>query len=158
MQETTGDAAPELLSGVPEGAAAVKAHAPLEPGKGALCRVLVVADDDLIRTDIVYTLAESGYAVATATSDVRTALDYVADAAQDLHCALLDVDLSGESCLQLASSLESMNIPYLIVTAYSETEVRDMGFRAPLLEKPFRNGELSMRVSGLIRSTPAEDA
>ncbi|MFN3211328.1 MAG: hypothetical protein ACE369_20505, partial [Roseovarius sp.] len=84
-------------------------------------------------------------------------LDRVAQGAGALDCALLDVDLGGKSCLPLAASLDAVRVPYLLVTAHCEAVVREMGFQAPVLEKPFRPGELSSRLAQLLENPAARD-
>lgn len=126
------------------------------PGMGALRRVLVVEDDDFISADIACTLDESGFNVAGTAQSLGAAMRFVRDNAGQFDCALLDVDLGGESCQPLAASLDGLNVPYLLVTAHSEDVVRELGFRAPVIEKPFQAVQLSNRLSGLFVREPQE--
>lgn len=120
------------------------------PQIGMARRVLVVEDDGLICDDIECTLEESGFDVIGTMSTLAAAMDFVKANSRRIDCAVLDVELAGQSSLQLAKTLDWLNIPYLVVTAYSEKEVRELGFRAQVVEKPFRNGDLAARMSGLL--------
>jgi DNA-binding response OmpR family regulator len=116
-------------------------------------RVLVVEDDQLIRTALDVALPREGYAVlALPDGDRLTA--HVDDFRPDL--ALLDVRLGdGPDGYQLAGSLRRQStMPILFLTAADAVEDRLAGFEAggdDYLVKPFSMAELLARVKALLK-------
>ncbi len=132
-----------------DGSGTTIAVTPVAPGHGVLRRVLVVEDDPLIGEDIACTLDECGFSVVGRVQTLGDAMRFVQDRAGQLDCVLLDIDLGGQSCQPLVASLETCKVPYALVTAHSRDVVHELGFRAPVIEKPFQAAHLSMQLSGL---------
>lgn len=84
-------------------------------------KVLLVDDDRLVLATLGNGLEQAGYAVQTCAS-AEEARRVLALDAPDI--AVLDVRMPGVSGLKLARELnESLDIPFLFLTAYSEAEV-----------------------------------
>lgn len=84
-------------------------------------KVLLVDDDRLVLATLGNGLKQAGYAVQTCAS-AEEARRVLALDAPDI--AVLDVRMPGVSGLDLARELsESLDIPFLFLTAYSEAEV-----------------------------------
>lgn len=132
-----------------DGSIATVAATPVAPGVGVPWRVLVVEDDPLIGEDIACTLDECGFSVVGRVQTLGDALRFVQDRSGQLDCVVLDIDLGGQSCQPLVASLETHKVPYALVTAHSPDVVHELGFRAPVIEKPFKTADLSMQLSGL---------
>lgn len=131
------------------GSIATVAAPPVAPGQGVLRRVLVVEDDPLIGEDIACTLDECGFSVVGRVQTLGDAMRFVQDRAGQLDCVVLDIDLGGQSCQSLVASLETQKVPYALVTAHSRDVVHELGFKAPVIEKPFQTAHLSTQLSGL---------
>jgi len=114
--------------------------------------VLVVDDDDRIRTLLTRFLRDNGFIVATAK--------HGDDALDVLKCAyfdvlVVDVMMPGKDGLALTRELrETSNIPVLLLTALGETDDRITGLEAgadDYLSKPFEPKELVLRLKSILR-------
>ena len=98
-------------------------------------RVLVIEDEGLIAIHLAGALEECDVVVIGPVGTVTQALTLIGDEAID--CALLDVNLAGESSLAVAEALKRRHIPFAFCTGYHE----DLGFaafaEAPVLGKPY---------------------
>ncbi|MFG1422971.1 response regulator [Roseixanthobacter liquoris] len=119
--------------------------------------LLVVDDDNRIRTLLSRFLSEHGYRVTTAASalEARGRLDGL-----EFDLLVLDVMMPGESGLDLARSLRTTStVPILMLTARSEIQDRIAGLEAGVddyLGKPFEPRELLLRVGSILkRAAPA---
>lgn len=122
--------------------------------------LLVVDDDNRIRTLLSRFLAAEGYRVTTAdnAAEARAKL-------QGLHFDLLilDVMMPGESGFDLAKSLrETSEVPILMLTARDEAAMRIEGLEIgadDYVSKPFEPRELSLRIANILkRAQPATPA
>ncbi|OYW40907.1 MAG: DNA-binding response regulator [Azorhizobium sp. 12-66-6] len=119
--------------------------------------LLVVDDDNRIRTLLSRFLSEHGYRVTTAASalEARGRLEGL-----EFDLLVLDVMMPGESGLDLARSLRTTStVPILMLTARSEIQDRIAGLEAGVddyLGKPFEPRELLLRVGSILkRAAPA---
>ncbi|MDQ7822873.1 MAG: diguanylate cyclase [Candidatus Eremiobacteraeota bacterium] len=113
-------------------------------------RILVVDDDEVIRTMLIQLLESSGF-LAQSARDGREALGRVSEYCPDL--IILDVNMPEmdgyEVCRILRSGEEGHEIPIIFLSAKSELEDRMMGFRMgadDYVAKPFSFDELHARV------------
>ncbi len=117
--------------------------------------LLIVDDEDNLRTMLAAALQHHGFEVSTA-SNGREALDQVADGRPDL--VVLDVmmpDIDGfEVCRRLRS--EGDHTPVLFLTARDGTEDKVRGLTLggdDYLQKPFSLDELVARSTAVLRRT-----
>jgi len=120
---------------------------PTEPA-----RVLVVEDEDILRTAIGQALTQAGFVVDTAPDGT----DFAARIARFRpDAAVLDIMLPGENGLHLAQRLRaSGNTPVLFVTARDAVDDRLAAFEAgadDYIMKPFVLAELVARVTAVLR-------
>jgi two-component system phosphate regulon response regulator OmpR len=126
--------------------------------------ILVVDDDDRLRTLLSRYLAENGFRVTTAANaaEARETLRFLQP-----ELMVLDVMMPGESGLELMESLRRDNaeVPVLLLTARGAPEDRIAGFEAgadDYLPKPFDPKELLLRIRARLRRgappPPAPDA
>lgn len=115
--------------------------------------ILVVDDDDRLRTLLSRYLAENGFRVTTAASaaEAREKLRFLQP-----ELMVLDVMMPGESGLELTESLRRDNaaVPVLLLTARGAPEDRIAGFEAgadDYLPKPFDPKELLLRIRARLR-------
>jgi two-component system phosphate regulon response regulator OmpR len=122
--------------------------------------ILVVDDDDRLRSLLRRYLAEQGFIVTTATNaaDARAKLKTLS---YDLM--VLDIMMPGESGLDLTHSLRNevkaspKQLPILLLTARGEAEDRIEGFEKgadDYLLKPFEPRELLLRINAILRRVP----
>ena len=120
-----------------------------------LPHILVVDDDDRLRSLLRKYLSENGFLVATA-SDAADARAKLAGLAFDL--IVLDLMMPGESGLHLAKDLNARSTaPILMLTAMGEAEERIAGLEHgadDYLSKPFEPRELLLRIHNILRRIP----
>jgi PAS domain S-box-containing protein len=107
--------------------------------------VLLVEDEDSVRTMAARILRQKGFTVVEA-SDGGAALEAIQEGGR-LDLILTDVVMPEMSGVELADRAEQLRpgMPVLFMSGYSEREVADRGggrAGAMLLNKPFRAGEL----------------
>ena len=97
--------------------------------------VLIVDDEDLVRSVLVRSLAREGYGVVPAAGR-REAVDLMAQHGRPLDLAIIDMHLDGMGGESLADllHLRQPELPVLFITGDMVTERRGEG---PLLTKPF---------------------
>jgi CheY-like chemotaxis protein len=111
-------------------------------------RILVAEDDAMIAFDVIDALAEFGCVEIGPVATVKAALDQVADVADHIDGALIDVDLRGEQSYPVAAALIQRNIPFAFTSGYG-TEMIDAAFRAyPCLVKPINRSDLQAVLRG----------
>ena len=118
-------------------------------------RILVVEDEEDIRTLVLHHLRKDGYSVAGAASG-EAALDAVRERIPNLM--ILDLMLPGMDgmavCRRIRADAELRNIAILMLTARSEEEDMVSGLEAgadDYVAKPFSNKVLLARVRSLLR-------
>lgn len=123
-------------------------------------RLLLVDDDDSIRTSLGRALELEGYQIEVA-GDGDTALDRVDGDRFD--AILLDVMMPGRSGLEVARELRSVGdaTPILMLTARHEVTDRVAGLDAgadDYLPKPFALDELLARIRALLRRSGVSES
>ncbi len=117
--------------------------------------VLVVDDDQRLRTLLARYLAEHGFRIVTAenAAEARARLAVI-----EPEAMVLDISMPGEDGLSLTQSLRAgrARVPILLLTARGAPEDRIAGFEAgadDYLPKPFEPRELLLRLRALVRRT-----
>ena len=117
--------------------------------------ILVVDDDERIRSLLGKFLRKSGYMVSLArdAAQARRLL-----AGLDFDLIVLDVMMPGEDGLALTRDLRRrIDTPILLLTAKGETEDRIAGLESgadDYLPKPFEPRELLLRIAAILRRVP----
>jgi len=112
-------------------------------------RVLVVEDEMMVSMLIEDMLAELGCEVVGPASRLEDATELAKKAEPD--CAVLDVNLGGQPIFPLADLLRERGVPFAFATGYGDAGLRDVDRGTPVLQKPFREGDLA-RVLGDLRA------
>ena len=81
-------------------------------------RVLLVEKNSLIADILAAFVRSHGGVPVGPALDVISGLQYAREA--EFDCALLDVDLFGDSCFPIASVLRERKIPFLSLTGYDD--------------------------------------
>lgn len=120
--------------------------------------LLVVDDDERIRTLLRRYLVKQGFCV-TSARDAAHARRLMTGLAFDL--IVLDVMMPGEDGFSLTRALREAGeiMPILLLTARSETEDRIVGLESgadDYLAKPFEPRELLLRISAILRRVQPE--
>ncbi len=116
--------------------------------------LLVVDDDNRIRTLLSRFLSEHGYRVTTAASALEARSRMVG---LEFDLLVLDVMMPGESGIDFARWLRTTSaVPILMLTARSETVDRITGLEAGVddyVAKPFEPRELLLRIGSILKRT-----
>lgn len=129
-----------------------------EPDSRPTAELLLVEDDDELRTEMAKYLIGHGYAVheASTAGQARKLLE-----SRPIHVAVLDVNLPGEDGLSLCRSLADGGPAVLMLTARGESIDRILGLELgadDYVVKPIEPRELLARVKALLRRKPAGGA
>jgi CheY-like chemotaxis protein len=112
-------------------------------------RVLVVEDEMMVSMLIEDMLTDLGCLVVGPASRLDEAIELAT--ASELDCAVLDVNLGGQPIFPLADLLRERGRPFAFATGYGDAGLRDVDRGTPVLQKPFREGDLA-RVLGELRA------
>ncbi|QEU07537.1 response regulator [Paracoccus yeei] len=121
--------------------------------------ILVVDDDERIRSLLKRFLMRSGFLVTTArdAAQARRLLSGL-----DFDLIVLDVMMPGEDGVSLTRDLrKSRAVPILLLTAKGETQDRIAGLESgadDYLAKPFEPRELLLRISAILRRVPVAES
>ena len=116
--------------------------------------ILVVDDDDKIKSLIKQFLIEKGFVVSTASNaeEAKKIIDIF-----DFNLMVLDVMMPGQNGYELTKEIkQSRNIPIILLTAKGEVENRIHGLELgadDYLGKPFEPQELLLRIKNIIKSS-----
>ena len=118
--------------------------------------LLIVDDDERIRSLLQQFLIQSDYLVSTAedAEQARTLLSAI-----EFDLIILDVMMPGQDGISFTTELRKLQnkTPVLLLTARGETEDRIKGLEAgadDYLPKPFEPKELLLRINAILRRMP----
>jgi CheY-like chemotaxis protein len=133
----------------------VQTEAHSQPAEIEQPHILLVDDDDMLRTIIRLGLEKLGYAVSSADSG-KSALETAAQN-QDIQLLLTDVLMPEMSGVELAEKLRKTHprLEVLYVSGHLRTTMDLPGDAIHFLQKPFRSAELDDRIK-MILSKPNE--
>src|ERR671926_1643284 len=118
----------------------------------ATATILVVDDDDAVRTLLSRALGADGFAVET-VADGTAARQALAMQSHDL--VVLDLSLGADDGLDILSTLrESSDVPVILLTGRGDEHDRILGLKLgadDYLVKPFSPGELAARITSVLR-------
>ena len=123
-----------------------------DTAKLAGLRVLVVEDEMMVSMLIEDMLSDLGCVVIGPASRLDEAIELTKTS--ELDCAVLDVNLGGQPIFPLADLLRERGRPFAFATGYGDAGLRDVDKGTPVLQKPFREGDLA-RVLGELRAKVA---
>ena len=110
------------------------------PAQLAGLRVLVVEDEMMVSMLIEDMLGDLGCHVVGPAARLDEALSLAQTA--ELDCAVLDVNLGGQSPFPVADLLREKGAPFAFATGYGDAGLRDVDRASPVLQKPFREVDL----------------
>ena len=123
-------------------------------------RILVVEDEEAIRSMIAFSLTRAGFEVAEA-EDYATARNSIADSPPDL--ILVDWMLPDSSGLELTRAIRreevSREVPIIMLTAKADERDKIAGLDGgadDYITKPFSSRELISRINALLRRSKPE--
>jgi CheY-like chemotaxis protein len=105
-------------------------------------KVLVVEDEMMIAMLVEDMLSDLGCDVVGPAHGLDSALKLAMESV-GLDVALLDVNLAGQPVFAVADALRAKGVPAIFSTGYGEAGLREIDAGAPVLQKPFRAGDLA---------------
>ena len=123
-----------------------------------IAHILVVDDDDGIRSLVKKYLNENNYLVTTASSaeDAEKKIDII-----EFDIIVLDIMMPGKSGLEfIQENKKKLNTPIILLTAKGEADDRIEGLETgadDYLPKPFEPKELVLRIQNIINKTKKRD-
>jgi CheY-like chemotaxis protein len=123
-----------------------------KPGPGieraaAARTILIVEDEMLLAMMLEGMLGDLGHTVlkaARVSSGVRMATEAAID------CAILDVNLNGETSYPVADALRKRGMPFVFATGYGEDGVHADYRGVPVLTKPYREHDLERILTSVL--------
>ena len=112
-------------------------------------RILVVEDEMMIAMLVEDMLAELGCSVVGPAHALEAALN-LARTEQGIDAALLDVNLGGQPVFAVADALREKGVPAIFSTGYGDAGLRDVDRGSPVLQKPFRAGDLARALTAAL--------
>jgi PAS domain S-box-containing protein len=97
-------------------------------------RMLIAEDEALVAIMIEDVATELGWSVVGPFSRAADAL--AAAKTEDIHAAILDVNLGGESVYPIADTLMARGVPFVFATGYGAESIDRRFACAPVLQKP----------------------
>jgi DNA-binding NtrC family response regulator len=116
-------------------------------------RILIVEDEALIALDLLRTLEDLHAIVVGSVNRVSDARKVVSEAKID--CAVLDVQLGGESVAALIPELDARHIPRVFMTAVPERGLPEAWTAWPVIEKPMNRADLLRAIERVIEKRTA---
>ncbi|MET0401766.1 MAG: chemotaxis protein CheB [Cystobacter sp.] len=113
--------------------------------------VFVAEDEYLIASEIVDMLRVLGCGTVGPVADVNMGLRLLVETREPLDCALLDLDLRGESVLPLALEFGRRAIPLVLATGYGKDSLPEEWRGAPRLQKPYDTDALGEALRHALR-------
>ena len=110
-------------------------------------RILVVEDEMLVSMLVEDMLADFGCSVVGPAADLAEAMELARTG--DFDAALLDVNLGGKAIFPVADLLRERGLPFVFASGYGEAGIEASHRGAPVLQKPFRESDLSKALKGL---------
>jgi DNA-binding response OmpR family regulator len=99
-------------------------------------RVLILEDEPLIAFGIEDILLEAGFAIAGVTTKLESALALIESGACD--AAIVDSNLAGVCADPAAVALVARGLPFVVLSGYSEEQLKNSFSGARFLQKPCR--------------------
>ncbi|WP_291076982.1 PAS domain S-box protein [Hyphomonas sp.] len=116
-------------------------------------RVLVVEDEAIIAIDMAAALEDAGFSVIGPVGSVFEAMQLLDEKPCD--CAVLDINLAGETSAPVASRLLADGIPFVTVSGNTPESTGDEFSQSPFLSKPIITSKLLAKLDQLVPAPAA---
>lgn len=104
-------------------------------------RVMLVEDEALVSMLVEDFLEGLGCELVAVASRLEDALEKARTV--ELDAAVLDVNLAGDMSYPVAEALRRRAVPFVFATGYGTASLPEELRTAPVLPKPFRQGQLA---------------
>lgn len=108
-------------------------------------RILIVEDEPIVAMCLEDILDELGCVTVGPATRLSEGLSLARD--ETLDAAILDINLAGERSNAIAAALQARGIPFAFASGYGAAPE---GFGAPMIEKPYRTGDIGNALTALL--------
>ena len=116
--------------------------------KTDVIRILIVDDEPLIAFGLEEILIDAGFKVAAVASKIDKALALIESDGCD--AAIVDANLAGVSSSPLAAALKARDLPFIVLSGYSASQIQRDFPGALFIKKPYRPAQLIEAVNKLL--------
>jgi CheY-like chemotaxis protein len=110
---------------------------------------LLVEDEAIVAMVTEDMLKDAGCANVWSVGSVSEALRLLKE--KQPHIGLLDVNLRGETCFEVAMELERLGIPFALATGYGRAGLPDDWLRATIVPKPYTQDVLTAQLAEALK-------
>lgn len=121
---------------------------PFQP-KARRKRIFVIEDDPLMAMLLDDVLDVFGYEVAAMSAFMEDALSMLET--QQFDAAILDINIHGFMCYEIAEQLQKKGIPFLFSTGYHPTTLPKEYQDCPTLQKPYDINQLKVQLDKILK-------
>jgi DNA-binding response OmpR family regulator len=100
-------------------------------------RVFLVEDEALIAMELEDIVEDLGHEVVALATSVETALQALQELAPAADAAIVDANLGGSLAAPVVAELRRRNVPTVLASGYSRSELSGIGFDGPMVSKPY---------------------
>jgi DNA-binding response OmpR family regulator len=100
-------------------------------------RLFLVEDEALIAMELEDIVEDLGHEVVGLVSSVEAALELLRTLAPPPDAAIIDANLGGTRADPLVAELRNRDVPTVLASGYSASELSGMGFDGPMVSKPY---------------------
>ena len=111
---------------------------------------MIVEDEALVAMDLEDTIEANGGEIFALVATVPAALESIENDRPD--AVTLDLNLNGQSTVEVAQALRDHSIPFLVLTGYVQSALSEPALKgARLIEKPWRAVDLVNSLKDLMQ-------
>lgn len=121
-----------------------------------MARVIIAEDEPIIAMMLEDWLNDLGHIVVGTATRNADAIDMVEH--READCAIIDFHLADGVALPLISEMNRCSKPFVVLTGASNSEIRAVCTRVPVLGKPIDFDELRHALNGLYVPPPPANA
>lgn len=115
-----------------------------------ISRALVAEDNFVLAVELQNELSDLGCPESVIASRVESAILALKVGVQ---FAILDVELAGEPCTELAERLVTFGVPFIYFSGYVREDFPELP-SAPWVNKPASAGEIAAAISAAVQQSP----
>ncbi|MBA4133019.1 MAG: hypothetical protein C0519_16555 [Hyphomicrobium sp.] len=111
-------------------------------------RVLILEDEPLIAFGIEDILRDAGFSIAGLATNLEDALGLIEGG--DCDAAIVDANLAGVSAAPAAIALKASGLPFILLSGYSQDQLKNVFAGTRFLQKPCRPELLVETLTGIL--------
>jgi response regulator RpfG family c-di-GMP phosphodiesterase len=121
-------------------------------------KILVIEDDFFSANYIVRKLEQHGAIVLGPFGWIDDVLSFLKENIRSIDAALLDLDLHGEESYPIADLLIQHSVPFMFITGYGHSTIRQAYLSHPRIEKPIQEAPMLRGLSQIFAGTSCKSS